>query len=87
MTKLERKNAIVVRCIYSPFRLAISFGRREYRTALIHLSIEVQDRGSIARFLDIVAKAGADSYLTIHPFYDNSGERTGCACLRNEYAD
>src|SRR5262245_4418019 len=31
--------------------------------------------GSIARFMDIMHKANADTYLTIHPFYDNALER------------
>ena len=31
--------------------------------------------GSLARFLDIINKSGADTYLTIHPFYDNALEK------------
>lgn len=31
--------------------------------------------GSLARFMDIMHKAGADTYLTIHPFYDNAHEK------------
>ena len=31
--------------------------------------------GSAARFQDIAAKAGADTYLTIHPSYDNALEK------------
>jgi metallo-beta-lactamase class B len=31
--------------------------------------------GSLARFLDIINKTGADTYLTIHPFYDNALEK------------
>jgi metallo-beta-lactamase class B len=31
--------------------------------------------GSVTRFQDIAVKAGADTYLTIHPFYDNALEK------------
>ncbi len=31
--------------------------------------------GSLARFLDVINKSGADTYLTIHPFYDNALEK------------
>ena len=31
--------------------------------------------GSLARFMDIMHKANADVYLTIHPFYDNAQQR------------
>ena len=31
--------------------------------------------GSITRFLDVINKTGADTYLTIHPFYDNALEK------------
>jgi metallo-beta-lactamase class B len=31
--------------------------------------------GSLARFMDIMHKGNADTYLTIHPFYDNALEK------------
>ena len=38
--------------------------------------------GSIARFMDIMNKAGADTYLTIHPFYDNALEKIHAVSYR-----
>jgi hypothetical protein len=31
--------------------------------------------GSVTRFEQIAERAGADTYLTIHPFYDNALEK------------
>lgn len=40
--------------------------------------------GSIARFMDIMHKANADTYLTIHPFYDHAEEKIHAVKYRKQ---